>query len=324
MIGVAVLALGAWAQVTVVDQAGRTVVLPDAPARVASAFGVATAYVYALGAGDLVVGARYLGIPDSPLSREVMRRVDPHWEGKGFPGEVTVETIAALRAELVVAGVRQARFAGLLADVGIPSVLYGPETFDGVRAATELTGALFGREEKARELIAFFDEVLAAVTRAVPAGEARLRVLFVGTDPLRVAAEGMYQSQLITLAGGRPAATGLPGTAWQNVTVEQILLWDPEVIVIASYGTVTPQNYLGDPLFQGVTAVRNGRVYKMPQILFAWDTPIPESVLGVLWFAELLYPGRFPVGIVEHAVRFYRDFYGVELTEEERAVIIGP
>ncbi len=309
---------------TVVDQAGRTVTVPESPARVVSVFGVTTAYLYALGVGDLVVGARYLGLPDSPHARGVMGRLDPQWESKGFPGDVTAETVVALRAELVVAGVRHLRLAELLADVGIPTVVYAAETFAAVREATELTGEILGCQGEARRLVAFFDEVLAEAGRAVPTDTTLPRVLFVGNAPLRVAPGAMYQSQLIALAGGQPATGDLTGASWQNVSPEQILLWDPDVIVIASYGTVTPASYLDDPVFQGIRAVKTGRVYKMPQLLFAWDNPIPESALGIVWLAELLHPGALLQTLAEYTTRFYRDFYGVELNEEELAGIIGP
>lgn len=317
-----VFSASAWA-VTVVDQAGRTVRVP-LPSRVASVFGVATAYVYALGGGDLLVGARYLGIPDSPLARGVMGRLDPEWEKKAFPGDATVETLVALRADLVLAGTRHLALVRLLEEVDMPAVVYAPETFDSVREAIGISGAILGREGEASRLVAFFDEVLAEVGRAVPASAAALRVLFVGTERLRVAAGGMYQARLIALAGGQSAADGLSGASWHNVSPEQILLWNPDVVVIAPYGSVVPQDYLADPVFSAIGAVRTGRVYKMPQLLFAWDTPIPESVLGVVWLAERLHPGRLAVTLRELATRFYREFYGIELATDELVGIIGP
>lgn len=325
VIGLVALAVGAAGQgVTVTDWAGRTVVVPFPPSRVVSAFGVATAYVYALGAGGLLVGARYLGLPESPLGGEVMERIDPAYRAKGFPGEVSVEVPVALGADLVFVGRKHLPLADQLAEVGIPAVVWGPESFPEVREAILLTGALLGRGERAAELASFCDGVLAAVaaaTESVPR-EDRLAVLIVGESAGRVVGGGMYQTGLVDLAGGASVSRDLPGS-WQNVGPEQILLWDPEVIVIAPYGPVTPGDFLEDPLYQGLRAVRDGRVYKMPQLLFAWDTPIPESVLGVLWLAELLHPGRVPLDFAAVATRFYRDFYGVELRPAELDLLGG-
>ena len=318
------VALGAGAEVAVVDHAGRTVVVPLPPSRVASAFGVATAYVYALGAGDLLVGARYLGLPESPLGVEVMERIDPSFAAKAFPGEVSVEVPVALGADLAFAGRKHLSLADQLADVGVPAVVWGPETFPEVREAILLAGDLLGRGERAAELAAFYDDILAAVaaaTAGLPA-EARPATLIVGTAPGRVAGGSMYQTGLVDLAGGASVSRDLPGS-WQNVGPEQILLWDPEVILIAPYGPVTPRDFLDDPLFEGLRAVREGRVYKMPQLLFPWDTPIPESVLGVLWLADLLHPGTVPLDVAEVATLFYRRFYGVELRPAELALIGG-
>lgn len=306
----------------VVDQAGRTVEVPRAPARVASVFGVATAYVYAVGAGDLLVGARYLGVPDSPLARGVMGRLDPTWQGKAFPADVTVEALVSLRADLVLGGTRHLGLVRLLEEVGIPSLVYAPETGDAVREAVRMTGAALGRADRAEALVAFLDEAKALASRALPAGAPRPRVLFVGTEVGRVAASGMYQWELIAQAGGEPV--GPPGTAWQNVSPEQVLVWDPDVIVIASYGGVTPADFAREPAFRALRAVAAGRVHKMPQLLFAWDNPIPESALGLLWLARLLHPGALDLPLPESIARFYRDFYGVELTDEELAAIIGP
>lgn len=323
MLVIAVLAVvpGLGQGILVVDQAGRTVAIPAPPVRVASVFGVATAYVYALGAGNLLVGARYLGLPDSPLARQVMARVDPTWEGKTFPAEVTVETLVALRAELVLAGTRHLPLAGLLGEVGIPAAVCAPETFAAVREATLLMGALLGREEEARKLTELFDEVLAEVAQRMGQGDSTPpRVLFLGTEPLRVAVGGMYQTQLIALAGGRSVAESLPGASWQSVNLEQILVWNPDVILIAPYGNVKPTDIIANPDWQSVGAVKTGRVWKLPQLLFAWDTPIPESVLGILWIAERLHPGRVGLEIADVASRFYSRFYRVTLTEGEVAL----
>ena len=325
MLGILVAVIvGAWAALAqqVVDQSGREVSLPEAATRVASVYGVATPYFYASGAADLLVGARYLGLPDSPVGVSVMRRIDPNFELKAFPGEVGVETILALQANLVLLGPRHRELGAQLGDVGIASVVYAPETPQLIKEAIFLTGKLLGREDHARELWAFGETILQAAEKTAEALvlEARPRVMFVGTNPLRVPGKEMYQTHLIALAGGLSVSQDLRGS-WQTISPEQILAWDPEVIVIAPYGPVQPETFASDPVFSSLTAVRTGRVFKMPQILFSWDTPIPESALGILWLAELLHPGRIGLDLVEMISTFYRRFYGVDLAEEELNIV---
>lgn len=315
---------GGFAQVQVVDQAGREVLVPPEPQRIASAFGVATPYLYALIGPERIVAARYLGVPDHPLSRALMAQLDPNYEAKALPGEITVEEIIARKVDLVVAGLRHRDLARLLEVVGIPTLLIGPETFAAVREATQLLAQALGRAARAAQLLAFYDSVLEAAAQATASipREARPRVLVVGTAPLRVASGAMYQSHLVELAGGLSVTGDLPGF-WQNVNIEQVLLWNPEVIFIVSYSPVKPEDLLTNPLWQPILAVQTGRIYKMPQILFAWDTPIPESVLGILWMAALLHPDKVQVDLRGALQTFYRDFYGCEVSSEALSALLG-
>lgn len=319
----ALVALG-MAQVTVVDQAGREVVVPEKPHRIVSAFGVATAYLYSLIGGEKIVAARYLGVSDHPRSREVMARLDPEYERKALPGEVSVEELVAKGTELAFAGLKHQDLAKLLGEVRIPTVLIGPETFKAVEEATLLVGKALGEEEKAQRLVAFYQEILAAVARATAdiSLAARPKVLVIGTSPLRVASGAMYQSRLVELAGGVSVTQGIPGY-WQNVSIEQVLIWNPDVIIIVPYSLVKPTDLLQDPLWRDLEAVKSGSIYKMPQLLFAWDTPIPESVLGILWIARILHPGQFPLDLAGTIRAFYQDFYGCELILAELNELLG-
>jgi len=306
------------AQVTVVDQAGRKVVVPEHPEHIASIFGVATPYLYPLIGGERIVTAYYLGIPDHPLSQAVMSRIDPGYAAKAFRGEVTAEELLAKGADLVFAGLRHQNLAKVLMELGIPTVLIGPETFEAVKEATLIIGQALGEEKKAQELIAFYQKILDTVAEAtaeIPT-EARPKVLVIGTRALRVASGAMYQSRMVELAGGISVTAGLPGY-WQNVNIEQILIWNPDVIVIVPYSRVQPADLLSDPLWAAVEAVKTGRVYKVPQLLFSWDLPIPESILGILWMAELLHPGRVSLDLGETIRTFYQEFYRCTLSTAE-------
>lgn len=312
----------------VVDQTGREVALAPGLARVVSLHSGASWMVYALGASDLLVGAYYASLPTSPVAQDALAELDPEYRAKELPVKPTVEALVALRPDVVIASsvVHGEGLASLLAEVGIPTVLYYPETLDGVEAALLLTGRVLGREERARTLAARFREIITTVSAATSGRAPRPRVYFAAYTMQNVYAGDVIQNALLELAGGIPLGRVLaprPGLFWQRVDAEQILVWDPQVVLVPAYSRAQPADFLADPIWTGVAAIRSGRVYRFPEFFAPWDIPGPESVLGLLWLAETLHPGVTGLDLVSEVVRFYADFYGSRLAPDAVAALLG-
>lgn len=312
------LSFGAWPQgsLRITDQAGRAVEVRTPVERVVSLYGVATMYLYALGVQDRLVLGTFVGLKPGSLSWEAFLAIDPELPNKYSHRKPSLEEILAREPDLVLASAAIDRQdAEVLTKFGIATLLLHAESVDQLEGATALLGEVFGQKERAARLIAYFRENVRRIRELVGGSpEEAPRVLFVGTRPLRVASGEMYQTAMIALAGGRSVTEGLKGY-WQDVNIEQVLLWDPEVILIAPYGGVRPEDLLEDPLWRAVRAVREGRVHKMPRVFAPWDIPTPESFLGLLWVAAKIHPG-LPLDIAAEAHRFYREFYGYELPPE--------
>jgi iron complex transport system substrate-binding protein len=91
------------------------------------------------------------------------------------------------------------------------------------------------------------------------------------------------------------------------VSLEQVLAWDPDVIV-----TVEPEvaaSVRRDPLWRGLRAVREGRVYVAPQDPFPWIDfpPSVNRLIGLWWLGRVLYPAEFP----EDLRALTREFYAL-------------
>ena len=84
-------------------------------------------------------------------------------------------------------------------------------------------------------------------------------------------------------------------------SLEQILVWDPEVIICNEAGV--DDEILKDPRFAGVDAVRNGRVYQIP-------------------VAKTLYPDLFDYRIEDKIKEFYLEFFDYEVSDETVAAIL--
>jgi iron complex transport system substrate-binding protein len=183
----------------------------------------------------------------------------------------------------------------------------------------DLMGQILGREERARELLEYFRTGITAVRRAVgsipEAGRPRVFLSFWGSL-LRTPV--VYEP--VEAAGGvNRAARHVPsylGTAAATVDVEQIIRWDPDIILVqGNYPPgerlVTVEGVLGDPRLASLKAVRSRRVHYAFGFWYWWDPAL--VLLETRYLARLFYPDRFPAFDLEkEGNEVFMMFYGVE------------
>lgn len=146
--------------------------------------------------------------------------------------------------------------------------------------------------------------------------ENQMNVMFAGPRSVYTVATGeMLSSEIITIAGGRNVADGLKGF-WADVSPEQVVAWNPDVIFVGStLETYGVRQVLDNPQFRTIKAVRNRRVHAFPSNIGWWDFPAPHCVLGAVWVAKTLYPERYAdVDVTGVADDFYRKYMGYSFT----------
>ena len=121
---------------------------------------------------------------------------------------------------------------------------------------------------------------------------------------------------MIQLAGGVNAANEIGDTYCAESDYEQLLTWNPDYIILAADADYTVEDVLADPNLADCAAVQNGNVYQLPNRAEAWDSPVPSSILGALWLANILHEDN--VSDAECAARvdaYYETFYGFTYSE---------
>jgi len=113
------------------------------------------------------------------------------------------------------------------------------------------------------------------------------------------------------------------------ITMEQVYVWDPDVIIITNFTKTQPEdlyaNAIGDDDWSSVKAVANGQVYKMPLGTYRTYTPGVDTPMTLEWMASLLYPELFPeFDLTEDVRAYYQDLYEVELTDEQIEAMYHP
>jgi iron complex transport system substrate-binding protein len=313
--------------VSLTDQAGNVLEIEQPVRRLISAYGPSTAIVYSINAGDRLVAASYLGARD-PQGAAAMERIDPRFpnlisDDYFSQSEFNLEHAATLEPDLVIGGARSG-WAESVSQLGIQVFLMEAETPDQLKEAMLLIGQLFGPHTyiQAQAWVAYYDWVTenTSVDIGYITQEERVRVLFTGTEPLRVASGEMYQTDIIEAAGGISVSADLSGY-WNDVNLEQVAIWDPDVIIVPPYGGANVAAITDSLEWQILPAVQAGKVYRMPKLVVPWDTPAPDSVLGIIWMAGRLNPGFLSLDCGEEAAYFYNTFYNYAISGDEIAAL---
>lgn len=266
-----------------VDDAGRSVDLPTPPRRVVTLAPNLTEFVYAVGAGDTLVGT--MDTSNYPEAATRVPRI-------GDYQRLDVERILALKPELILVWHHgnQGRELGQLEAAGLRLFYLEPRRIDDVPRALSRVGALLGREAQGRAQAQALQRELDAL-RAGHAGAAPVSVFFqVWSQPLMTLNGQHLTSDILALCGGRNVFADLPALAPQ-ISVESVVAADPEAMFTARESAQEGLAWRRDPQrpafalwrpFTRLTAVRRGWMYSVPGDLITRQGPrIVDGVRAV-------------------------------------------
>lgn len=256
---------------------------PGAPARLVSIAPSNAEIVGALGAVDLLVGVE--SSSDFPPEINGLPRLGPDLH-------VDMAALAALKPQLVLASLSvpgMERNVAALESLGLPYLVLAPRNLAEIRADMERVGRALGREAAAAQALARLDEELERLRGADEGGEPVRVYLEWWPKPMFSPGRACWSNELIALAGGVNVFESMDA---QSAEVEpaQVAAADPEVIFISWCGVPThklnPERVLNRPGLEGVSAVRNKRVYAVDEALLG--RPGPRVLEGAARMAEKL------------------------------------
>lgn len=247
---------GLHAQISVVDDLQRTVILREPAHRIVSLAPSITECLYALGAGDKVNGVTDFCNypPEARLKQHVGGMINP-----------SIEAVVGLQPDLVVLSMEgniREDFRRLVS-FGIPVFVSNPRTLEGIYSSLHTLGTLTGREDSARSLVAQLKSRERAIRSAAEAKPSVRVLLLVSLQPLMCAGRNTFIDELLRTAGGTNLAERARGT-YPSYSRENVIADDPEVIIVTS--DILPEGAGLTAMFPEwgqVDAVRSGRVFRL-------------------------------------------------------------
>ena len=319
----AAVALGAEVK-TLTDMTGNAVKIPANVERIAALWHANNQIILVLGGMDKVVTTTDL-IKKNKWFAQIYPRV------KDLPAalngnDIQIEELVKLAPDAVV--VSNKNFQENLAKNGFNAVNAIFRDYDDMKKSVLLTAQIIGGDaaSKAKELNENLDANIALVSERTSKLEdaKRPKVLHIvgGANLLKIDGTKTIIDTWIKYAGGKNAVQ--KDGSMIEITAEEIVSSDPDIIIVGGADNQKAvEKIYADPVFAGLKAVKDKKVYGNPKGVFSWDRYGAESALQILWAAKTIQPELFKdIDVKAETKAFYKKFMNYELSDGEFEYIL--
>ena len=314
----------------ITDMAGRKVTVPTAEniESVFSAGPVAAIFLYMV-APDKLLGWNY---ELNDVEKSIILDKYQDLPNFGMGDAVNYEAVIAANPTIAINSgkINDAMVSdcdALSESLGIPVVAVDNELNNSAEAF-RFIGEVLGVEDHAEELAQYAEQVFTDINALSDIPEEKKVSVYFGNgeDSLETAPRGSQHAQILDAINAvNVADLELGDGSRVQISAEQLLAWDPDVIVVNGEpkadksGSSAAEDILSNPDYASLKAVQDQKVYGTPNAPFSWvDRPAgPNRLIGMRWFSALIYPEYIKCDINEEIHKFFDLFYHVDLSDEQ-------
>lgn len=306
----------------ITDMSGRKVTIPTKVDKVISLSNNTTVDIYTL-APDKLLGLSFKMkvtakeyIPDKYFNLPTV--------GTTSDGKVDNESILKLKPDIIICSNEDEIFPAddIQKQLNIPVVMITTD-IDKTDKVYTFLGDILNEKARAKELSDYSKKTLDKVkslVKKIPADK-KLSVYYAEMSGLQTDISGNVHTEVLDFAGGKNVAdiTETKVGSMAQVSMEQVLNWNPQVILVGMAKTDLYSTIKSDSKWANIQAVKDKKVYAIPSIPFNWFDRPPSAVrvLGAEWLANLLYPDYVKIDIKKEMKTYYEKFFNVKLTDEQ-------
>ena len=309
--------------ITVEDYFGRKVTLSEPAKRIACGYAYTGHVVTMLGRGEDIVA-----VVDGLKRDKVLTSIHPHIKDLPVPFSsvaINIEELLMCDPDVVFIKSDTALDEGTvekLNKLGILYIVIDYYSMEEQIKTISIIGQVIGEEEKAQNYINYYLTVIddtEKVTSTIPQNE-KISLYHSVNEAVRTDTKNSLPADWIKTAGGINVSIEddlkISGEK-SYATLEQIYLWNPEVIIANEAGV--DEYILSNEQWASLNAVKEKRVYQMPVGISRWGHPGSlETPLAIQWTVKLLYPEYFKdLDMATVTKEYYKIFFNINLNDAQ-------
>lgn len=272
--------------VTINDSLEGEVTLEEKPTRIISLSPNMTEVLFAVGAGENVVGVTKFA--DYPQEATEVDKI-------GSITEPNIEKIITMDPDIVIASsVNKMKTIERLKELGVKVAGFRADSVDMAIENIKTVAKLTGNQEKGEEIVTDMYIKIGEITNLVEdhlENNERPKVFYeIWNDPLYTAGKNNFIDDLINMGGGINIGRLAEGQ-WPQYNLEKLLVEDPEVYISTPHSAerdVSIENIKNRDQYQSISAVKNDRVYVIDQDIL--NRPSPRLVKGLALMTKAVFP----------------------------------
>lgn len=315
--------------VTVTDYFDRVVTIPQPVKRIACGYAYTGHVATMLGRGEDIVA-----VVDGLKRDKVLTEIHPHIKELPVPfssGTINIEELLSCDPDIVFLKTDTALNESVtekLNKLNIPYVVIDYYSIEEQIETLSIMGKVLGNEEKAEKYIDYYEKVInetKKITDIIPKNE-KVNLYHSVNEAVRTDLKDSISAEWIDITGAINVSVNeelkISGDK-SFATLEQIYLWDPDVIIANEAGV--PEYILSNEQWASLRAVKEKRVYQIPNGISRWGHPGSlETPMAILWTSKLLYPKYFDhINMEEETINYYSEFFDLKLDNEQAAKILS-
>ena len=306
------------------DDCGREVEVPADISRIVATGPLSQIVLYTI-APDMLVGLanKWSSTAEGIVPEEYLQL--PYFGQLYNTANLNVEELALADPQIII-DIGRVMSTGaedmdtLQQQTGIPTIFLCADN-ESLPQTYRTLGKLLGREEKGQQLADFCEKVYSRTLSIMEqVGDNKVTALYIkGEAGTNVLPKGSSHSETLDLLTNNLAVVDSPSHkgSGNEVTLEQIALWDPELILFDAdsiYDTVS-----GMDTWTELAAISSGNYLEVPEGPWNWmGTPsAAQRYLGMIWLTAELYPEYCDYDAKAEILEFYQLFYNCTLTDEQ-------
>ncbi|MCX2717909.1 ABC transporter substrate-binding protein [Helicobacter sp. MIT 21-1697] len=264
----------------------------------------------------------------SAIEHSFMREAFPDIDKIHIGESENIEELLKLKPDLFICHSANIKLCEAMKKTAIPTIevsvnKWHYDSYETLKGWIDLIAPILDRQKEAQVFLDFAKKVEKEIESAKKQTQKpKALIIHYFDNEKSLSVGGIFADYLLQKSGAQNVITS---KSVAKISLEEIYRLNPDIIYINNFNTLMPEDLLNAPLWKGIQAIKNKRVYKFPLGSYRPFAPSVDLPILLKWLYEHNYPQYADErALLGFSQAFYKQYFGLDLTQTQIVQIFTP